>query len=316
MRGKAAKKRFRRRMEVLATRLGLAVVPILPRAVVVGLARSAGRIGYRLSSKLRRIGLSNLDVAYGDALTLRDKENILRQSFTSFALYALDIFWFSRHTASRIQKYVQIDPSLEHLDRTHAQLCITGHLGNWELIGMYFGLQGLHVTSVANPIQNGVVDEVMTRVRESTGQRILPRKGAIRETLKTLREGGKAGFLLDQNTKPEEGGIYIDFFGLPVPVSAAGASLALRTECDLAFCFCIPQPGGSYHAFVSKVVSPPYDVEGDRNERIQQLTQSIGNHIQTQVATYPGAWLWTYKRWKFVGPGQERASYPFYARPI
>ena len=52
--------------------------------------------------------------------------------------------------------------------------------------------------------------------------------------------------MLDQNTSEREGGIVVDFLGLPMPVSSAPAALAYRTGTTIMLGFCLPEPGGRY----------------------------------------------------------------------
>ena len=59
---------------------GLAVVPLLPRRVVLWLSRCLGIGAYALSGHLRRVGWANLNIAFGDTKPEREKRRILKQS--------------------------------------------------------------------------------------------------------------------------------------------------------------------------------------------------------------------------------------------
>jgi Kdo2-lipid IVA lauroyltransferase/acyltransferase len=307
-------KRVRQALETWLTRVALRVVPHWSRQTVMRVARVAGTVAYYLPLSLRRVALANLDIAFGDTLGKAEKRRILREACRRFALVFLDIFWFARHTRERIATHVTFDPGLDELFQRRAHMCITAHLGNWELLGHAVSVRGNPLSSVAAPLINAAVDEYLLHMRQVSGQIIIPRAGAIRTMLRTLKEDGKVGLLLDQNTRPQEGGVFVDFFGLPAPISDAGASLALKTQTDILFGFCIPEWDGSYYVYTApKIVVSEWPLT-DRDIMVRQLTSKIAETIEQAIRAHPEAWLWMYKRWKFVPPSQDRARYPFYAK--
>ena len=106
-------KRIRRALEAPLTRLGLAVVPRLPRGFVLALARALGWGAYVFSARDRRLGLANLDLAFGAEKTAAEKRRILRASFRNFALVMLDLLWFTRDSAARMERWFEAAPSME-----------------------------------------------------------------------------------------------------------------------------------------------------------------------------------------------------------
>jgi KDO2-lipid IV(A) lauroyltransferase len=211
---------------------------------------------------------------------------------------------------------ITFDPTFGKLTGKTPRICVTAHLGNWEILGQAATLRGFPLVSVASPLANQRVDDLFVEMREATGQQVLPKHGVVKALLTTLRDGGNIGILLDQNTKPTDGGIFVDFFDLPVPVSAAGASLALRTNAEIVFGFCLPQPDGTYRVLIPFQMTPHVREGEDMKAAIQRLTQEIVNVIESAIRKRPGAWLWMYKRWKYVGPGRRRDEYPFYAKEL
>ena len=86
---------WRAKLELALCKLGLLAVPPLPRRMVVALAHTIAAVAWLVARRERRIGLANLDLAYGATLTPAAKRAILRESFYTFALLLLDVFWFS-----------------------------------------------------------------------------------------------------------------------------------------------------------------------------------------------------------------------------
>ena len=310
--------KIRHRLEYMLVLTGMHTLPLLPRGGVVHLARVLGRAAYYFSAHLRKTGQSNLDIAFGNTKSPTEKRAILISSFQTFALVLLDLFWFSRNITERIRRYVRFPTEFSSLLKGRGALCITAHLGNWELLGKSTFLDGLILHSVAAPLKNTAVDQLFSELRTQTGQVIIPKKGAVRSLLRILNNNGVVALLLDQNTKPSDGGIYLPFFGLPVPVSTAPASLAIHTQADCLFGTCLPDAQGVYHieAFRMEETADVLQSALPKQHKITALTELILKATEEQVRRNPEYWIWSYKRWKYVAPGYSRPDYPFYAKEM
>ncbi len=306
---------IRQKLEAPLVLLGVRFIARLPRRVIVRLSKILGAISYGVSAKLRRIGMANLDLVFGDTKTLEEKRRILRKSFESFSLVLLDLFWFSHDSRARMEKYVHYNDKMEWFFEGQAQICLTGHIGNWELAGRAVSCRGFPLASVASPLKNPVVDALLIKARETTGQVIIPRQGAIKNLLSILRKGGKVALLLDQNTLPSEGGKFIPFFGVPATVAASAEALALRTGAEILLGFCVPCGGGHYQTVILDRFIPS-DSSAGKKEAEASLTEAVTRSYEEAIRQYPEYWLWTYKRWKFIQPGDSAARYPFYARRL
>ena len=307
---------WRAKLELALCKLGLLVVPPLPRRAVVMLAHAIAAVGWLVARRERRVGQANLDLAFGATLTPAAKRAILRESFYTFALLMLDVFWFSKHIRERVERWVEFDASMEPLWQHRATVGVTAHMGNWELLGQSVLLRGYPLASVVMPLANPAVDELFRQVRADNGQQVVPRQGAVRHLLRALRSGHKIALLLDQNTLPQEGGQFVPFFGVPVPVSAAGSVLGLKTGALFFFGFCLPQPDGHYRMLSSGSFTPdPLTPGCDEAAAVAALTLRTAAMIEQVVREHPGQWLWTYKRCKFIAPGADPALYPYYAKP-
>ena len=135
----------------------------------------------------------------------------------------------------------------------------------------------------------------------------------MRTLVNRFRNGGKAAFVLDQNTPEEQGGIWIDFLGMPTPVSSAPAHLAYRTGTDIIFAFSQPTKRGVYEAHTGQVISPPpFDKAADQKEIVAALTQQIMDVVSERIRAHPESWLWSYKHWREIAPGTDPSIYPAY----
>lgn len=302
------RRRIRQVGEALLIGLGLITIPFLPRIAIVRMAMLAGGTGFRFARSMRRVARANLDLVYGESLTGEQKDAIGRQSFQTMALTLLDIFWFYRFTNRRLARWVTLDPSFEVCFAPGPIVAITAHFGNWEAMGQACASRGRSPVSVAAPLVNRLADAVLDRARRATGQVIVAQQGAVKELVRSLRDGQLVALLLDQNTHPREGGIFVPFFGRSVPVSRVPAALSLRTGAGLILAFCVPDSGGRYKAYARG----PFGA-GQSGGSEESATAFIMSGIENEIRANPGCWLWMYKRWKFVPEGEDAQSYPFYA---
>lgn len=308
-------KSLRRALETFACRVAFALLPRLSRRAVVVLAGGLARIAWLGSPALRRVAMANLDQAFGDTLTAAEKTAILRSAYRSFALVLIDTFWFARDTRQRLADWVDIGSDLDRLLAPGPYVCLTLHLGNWEVLGMALQAKGMPLASVANPLKNPAVDRLFVEHRERLGQKILPRAGAVRGMLKVLRDGEKIALVLDQNTGLHEGGAFVDFFGLPATTSLAPASLAIRTRSPILMTACVADKDGRYRTTPAVYLEPEnYPAEGDRPELA--LTAELNRRMEAVIRAYPGYWCWMYKRWKHRLADMPAEKFPWYTSVV
>ena len=303
------RRRLRSRLEVLAFHLASRLIPALPRKSIVAMSRFAGCLAWFVARRERRIALANLELAFGTALSPRQKKDIVRQSFATFVLTGLDYFWFSRDRARRMEKWVVVHDSNWPWMLEGGTIAVTAHFGNWEIMGWVTSSHCDKVASVAKPVKNPLIDAEINRLRTLSGQRIIPREGALRSLVRVLREGGTVALLLDQDTLPSEGGVFVPFFDVPVPVSTAAAGLALKLKVPILMAFCASDEKGVYHCHTRELLRPG-DIEGMTPG---EVTVMITNFLEKQLREDPGHWLWTYKRWKRRLPDFDPSRYPYYA---
>ena len=307
---------FRTACEAPFARFALAVVSRLPRPAVLRLARFLGSAAYLFSARDRRIALANLALAFPDR-TPADRRRIARRSLQNFALVVLDLLWFARDTEARMSRWCVETPDFAPRAAPKVpRIAVIGHHGNWEILANYTPRHVAPLMVVSMPLKNPAVEALLHRTRENTGGQILiPRQGALRRLLRHLREGHTCALLLDQNTLPAEGGVFVPFFGLPVPVATSVAALAVKTGAEILSAGALPLPDGRILCRLGAVVTPAEIAALPPETAVADLTRRITADYEAAIRADPEAWLWSYKRWKYIPPGADPAAYPFYARP-
>lgn len=283
-------------------------IPLLSRRAVVALSRFLGLCAYSLSPKLRNIASANINIAFGNGKSESEKREINRASFNSFSLVLLDLFWFSKHTLERLEKHVSYDASFKVAFEDPAAIFVSGHYGNWEVMALGCGCHGYPLTSIAMTVKNSFADAVLNDLRQKTGCVIVPREGALRVVMKALKSGRGVAIGIDQNTLPDEGGTFVPFFGLEVPVSNVIGVLRAYAKSKIFISWCIPDAKGNYIAYATKPLEPS---EGDMTH--EEVTAYVTHAFESVVRENPEFWLWSYKRWRFYRGSDDKEKFPFYA---
>jgi Kdo2-lipid IVA lauroyltransferase/acyltransferase len=287
------------------------IVPRLPRGVVLVLARLIGFLAYYLAHTDRRIAAANLAVAFGASLSRADRRRITLASFQHFSLLLLDVFWFSRDTVARVKAYFRPGDGWRFYRDTAPSIAVTGHIGNWEMLGLGTAVLGYPLTTVAMPLQNPYANEVINAIRGAVGMTIVPRTGAVRVLLRAMRDRkARVALLMDQNTPPHEGGAFEKFFGLEAPISLAIELLRRHTGAPVIVGWCVPDKRGVYYIHSL----PPFPEDGVEMTP-REVTLEVIARLERAIRQHPEFWLWSYRRWRLIPPDGDPARYPFYARP-
>jgi KDO2-lipid IV(A) lauroyltransferase len=131
-------------------------------------------------------------------------------------------------------------------------------------------------------------------LRTRFGNRAIDKGGALKETIKALREGMCVGFLLDQDARHL--GVFTKFLGRQASTYPTAAALALRFGLPVIPIFSFPQPDGTFLVRVE----PALDISatcGSESD-IQAVTQLMSATIERQVRLMPHVWFWMHRRFK------------------
>src|SRR5262249_28761241 len=138
-----------------------------------------------------------------------------RQSIRQMFQFAVEFIFTPRLIRiETFQRYVQMQDFTQTLDlmlkeRDSGLVMLTGHFGNWEVLGYVLATIGFDTVSVARPLDNPYLSEYVFGVRERMGQRIVAKKGATDDVVATLAARGMVGFTADQDAGKK--GIFVDF---------------------------------------------------------------------------------------------------------
>ncbi|MFL6274132.1 MAG: lysophospholipid acyltransferase family protein [Blastocatellia bacterium] len=296
----ASKKRntLRNWLEFAPAWLLLKALGWLPRQTAIGTGRLLARTAYRFHSRLRSVGERNLQMAMPE-LTAEQRRAILNCVIASLGGLLGEFSQFPRITRDNIEELVVYD-GFENYERAARKgrgvLLLTGHFGAWELCAFAQSVYGHPLSFLVRPLDNPLLDRLITRYRTQSGNRLIDKNDAVRAVLKRLRQGEDVGLLVDVNTVGEEG-VFCDFFGIPACSTTGLAVFALRAEAPVVPGFLTWDDRLQKHVlrFEPEV---PLIRTGDFKEEVRLNTQAYMKVIERFVRRYPEQWLWIHKRWQ------------------
>ncbi|MFN4244186.1 MAG: lysophospholipid acyltransferase family protein [Tepidisphaerales bacterium] len=262
-------------------------------------ARLLGDVWWYAVPKHRRRALEHLAFAFPDR-TAAERERIARASFRWMFQLGVDILFTTRllHTGTwtRVVTLHDFEPTLRLLlDPRRGLILLTGHYGNWEILGYLLATLGFRTTSVARPLDNRYVNHWLLGVRERRGQRILAKTGATAEIPDLLEAGGTVGFIADQNAGSK--GLFVDFFGRKASTYKSIALLALRYEVPVVVGYARRRDGRFHFDIRTQDIILPEHWAG-REDPVRYITQRYTSAIEAFVREDPSQYLWIHRRWK------------------
>lgn len=274
------------------------VCRLLPKKWAMCLGSAIGKLLYRILKKRKQIALNNLQIAFGDNFKPTCRQEICVASFINFSKTVIEFLRFPKFNAENIWREVTVygrEHLNEALEKGKGVIVFLPHFGNWELLSLVYGvLIPNRAKAIAFPLKNRRLNDLIWRHRQLLSLELIPRKNAVRSTLRALRNNDAVGFFSDQNAGDQ--GVFIDFFGKPASTVKGPVSLALKTGASLLFSLDIRQSDDRHHVHIS----PPIHLEPSDNfeKDIELYTSYLMKQLETYIRKYPGQWLWLHNRWK------------------
>lgn len=171
---------------------------------------------------------------------------------------------------------------------------VTGHFGDWELLGAYVHQAGFPLDVVVKEQRNPYVDRWIDKNRERQGVGIIKTGVATRAVVRSLSEGRLVAFVSDQYVG--EDGIVVDFMGLPTTVSKGPAAFSVRLDVPLVVGFLVRTELWKFKLVVFPALRP--NPSADRETEILRLTQAYTSFLERMVREHPDHYLWMHRKWK------------------
>ncbi len=199
-----------------------------------------------------------------------------------------------------------IGAALRIVNTGQPAILITGHVGNWEVLGYFIAFMGYRIEAVARPLDNPLINDWLLSLRERHGMKIITKFEAAERLLDVLDAGGILGFIADQNAGDR--GMFVPFFGKLASWYKSIGLLAMRKRVPIICGYTARHPDRyEYDVDVIDIIQP--DDWESRDDQLFYITARYARAIEEMVRRVPHQYLWMHRRWK-SRPRHEREGKP------
>lgn len=298
-------------LQYLALRVVCMTLQSYPVEYGLWLAGVLGDGLFAIDAKHRKRAMGNIRRAF-PGKSEKWIHDVARRSFRNEVFYlGIEFFFTTRKVRlTSFRKVLHFDEFGKTLDlmlrNDQGLVMLTGHYGNWEVLGYTLAALGFETTSVARPLDNPYVYDFVIGVRERMGQKIIAKKGMTDAVQEALENKEMCGFIADQDAGKK--GLFVDFFGRKASTYKSIGLLAMHYRTPIVIGYARRVEGKyQFHVGTQDVILPE---EWEREaEPLMYITQRYTRAIENMVRDDPGQYLWVHRRWKSRPKGEPPETY-------
>lgn len=303
--------RSRRKAVVNSIKWGAGIflsIPVALLAVLIPysyqrtLGSALGIIVFKLLPRERNRAIKNITAAMpslqrgsGRLHVEETPYNIARKVFANLGISCIELIKLYYGKGDRIIDSVSIS-GIENYRKAQSLgkgvILISGHCGNWELMGMAVCRHLAKLSVVAKKQPNSLFNGIIEKLRNRYGSSVIYNRGAAKTIFLTLRKKEIVGIIIDQVVAPSEGEL-VEFLDRPAWMTTAPPAIAEKTGSPIVPFF-IHRENGGHRVIISEPIYP------EQFSNTTEITQKLNAEIEEYIRNHPDEWLWMYNRWKGV----------------
>jgi lauroyl/myristoyl acyltransferase len=268
--------------------LGTLVQFMLPRWVIVRIARPVSILVYHLNRKGRERLMENCRHILGRGAPESEIRATTKRLFFHYVLNILDLMRVPV-MKRRVTSLVEMDTEVvdREMARNRGLVVVTAHLGHHDLAGVYMAADGYPISAVVEPVPRGWA-RTYNRYRSTTALETIPipdRKAMLR----ALRQHRMLALVSDRDLTGN--GILSPAFDAYRFYPKGAAAYSLRFDAPLVVAAMVFQhePGRRPYRMVYKALE--FAPTGDHDADITAYTGLIAAEINDLIRRFPDQWL-------------------------
>ncbi|MGA2515676.1 MAG: lysophospholipid acyltransferase family protein [Thermodesulfobacteriota bacterium] len=279
---------------------------LIPRPIQKFFSVVIGDLFYLLMRKTRAHVRKNMEGVSRRRWSKERVDVLTRKTFQNYGQYLLDYMVMHRLRPSNKERWVEeevgADHMIEALRAGKGAICITPHLGNWEIGGLLFSFRGGSLNVLTLDERDADTRSFREEMRRRRGIKILyinPKDDspmAILDAVKALRRNEILAMLGDRIESQKT--MVFDFFGKKTAFPIGVAILAMATEAPVLPVFVVMEKNRKYRG----IIEPPiYFNPSSRKAReavIREGMERLIKKFEGYIEKYPDQWYNFYSYWK------------------
>ena len=273
-------------------------VRALPWERSLALGERLGDLAHGLGLR-RRVAEDNLARAFPER-PAAERAAILRAHYRELGRVVVEYARLAELARAPRGRVVAEVRGQEHLEaaRGGAAILLSGHFGNFELLGAVLG-QMHPVDEIVRPLSNPGVEAILARERARAGLTSISADRGIRRIFESLRAGRWVAMVGDQDARRH--GVFVPFLNRLASTALGPARIALATGVPIIMGFVTRVPGGR----LVLDVEPPLAIANPAApDAALRLTALHTARLEARVRAHPEMWFWLHRRWKTKPPAE------------
>lgn len=277
---------------------------MVPRILHPFFTSLGNHLVFFILKRYREAVKENLRIIGKGTYTEKDISRLAKRCFRNYSLKLLDYMSMdrlnSRNKSKWIEKEIGEDNLKKALERGKGVICVTPHLGNWELGGYVLAQKGYPIHILTLKEESPFLSRYEKKLRQMAGIHpivIDPKEKpnlAILEIAKCLRRNEIVAMVADRTYDGQA--VEVDFFDLPTLLPAGAIYLALETGAAVIPVFVIQNEEMKYWGIIDEPIPLKRDI--DKNEAVRQGVQEMAKRFERIIRQYPDQWLNFFPFWK------------------
>jgi len=278
---------------------------LIPRSIQKFFSVVVGDLFCLLMKKTRAHVRKNVEGVSRGKWSKGKVNTLTRRTFQNYGQYLLDYMVMHRLRPSNKDQWVEEEVGanymVEALRAGKGAICITPHLGNWEMGGLLFSFKGgkLNVLTLdERDLDTRSFREEMRRRKGIKNLYINPKDDspmAILEAVKALRRNEIVAMLGDRIESQKT--MVFNFFGRKTAFPIGVAILAMATEAPVLPVFVVMERNRKYKGVIEPPIYFNPSSREDREAVIREGMERLIIKFETYIEKYPDQWYNFFSYW-------------------
>jgi KDO2-lipid IV(A) lauroyltransferase len=279
---------------------------LIPRPIQKFFSVVIGDLFYTLMKKTRENVRKNMGGIGRGKWSGKKMDVLTRRTFQNYGQYLLDYMVLHRLRLSNKDRWIEEevggDYMIEALRDGKGVICITPHLGNWEIGGLLFSFKGGKLNVLTLDERDQQTKSFREEMRGRKGINIIyinpedESPMAILDAVKALRRNEIVAMLGDRIESPKT--LTCDFFGKPTPFPIGVAILAMATGAPVLPVFVVMGKNRKYRGIIEAPITFRANDRGNRDEVIRRGMEKLIKIYEDYISRFPDQWYNFFDYWK------------------
>jgi KDO2-lipid IV(A) lauroyltransferase len=278
---------------------------LIPRSIQKFFTVVIGDLFYLLMRKTRAHVRKNIEGVNTGKWSKGKVDVLTKKTFQNYGQYLLDYMVMHRLLPSNKGQWVEEEVGagymMEALEAGKGAICITPHLGNWEIGGLLLSFRGGSLNVLTLDERDLDTRSFREEMRRRKGIKILyinPKDDspmAILDAVKALRRNEIVAMLGDRIESQKT--MVFDFFGRKTAFPVGVAILAMSTGAPVLPVFVVMESNRKYKGIIEPPIYFNSSSREDRETVIQEGMEKLVKKFEEYIEKYPDQWYNFYSYW-------------------